>query len=351
MNLEETIQKRRNNLRADRLDMSFGELMNIYEDNSLVITPEYQRTFRWDVFQQTRFIESILLGIPVPPIFVAEDDKGKWELVDGLQRISTIFSFFGLLTKNETKNNLILEEGDLITELKSKTVNDIGILLKNSIKRSVCRVEIIKWDSDVDMRYELFNRLNTGGSPLSEQEIRNCIFRGHSNELNSLLIDIGTSELFKDIIKPTDKQIEEMFCEELVLRFYTFKNDALKLEKNLPNHLSSYMRRVAKQEISFNKLTEKEVFEKYINYLNDNFDHTIFRASNGIFTPNYFDAIMLSLNKYWSHYENNSEAFRNKIDELKSSPEYKEAGLSAYSQSRIESRVLKAFEIFNPNGN
>jgi uncharacterized protein with ParB-like and HNH nuclease domain len=87
--------------------------MNIYEDKSLIITPEYQRTFRWDIFQQTRFIESILLGIPVPPIFVAEDDKGKWELVDGLQRISSIFSFFGLLTENETKNNLILEEGRL----------------------------------------------------------------------------------------------------------------------------------------------------------------------------------------------------------------------------------------------
>lgn len=351
MNLEEIIQKRRNNLRADRLDMSFGELMNIYEDNSLVIAPEYQRTFRWDVFQQTRFIESILLGIPVPPIFVAEDDKGKWELVDGLQRISTIFSFFGLLIQNEDKNNLVLEEGDLITELKGKTVNDIGILLKNSIKRSVCRVEIIKWDSDVDMRYELFNRLNTGGSPLSEQEIRNCIFRGHSNELNSLLISIGKSDLFRKIINPTDKQIEEMFCEELVLRFYTFKNDTLKLDKNLPNHLSSYMRRVAKQEINFDKSNEQEVLEKYLNYLNNNFDYNIFRASNGIFTPNYFDAVMLSLNKYWSYYENNIEDFQNRIDKLKSSSEYREAGLSAYSQSRIESRVLKAFEIFNPDGN
>lgn len=98
IDIEEVITKKRNSLKADRLDMSFGELMNMFEDGDLFITPEYQRAFRWSNFQQTRFIESVLLGIPIPPIFVAEDDKGKWEVVDGLQRISTIFSFFGVLT-------------------------------------------------------------------------------------------------------------------------------------------------------------------------------------------------------------------------------------------------------------
>ena len=76
-NLEKIITKKRNSLKTDRLDMSFGELMNMHEDNELYITPEYQRVFRWSNFQQTRFIESVLLGIPIPPIFVAEDDKGR----------------------------------------------------------------------------------------------------------------------------------------------------------------------------------------------------------------------------------------------------------------------------------
>ena len=86
MKLESIIQSKRNNLRADRLDMSFGELMNIFEDKAFIISPEYQRTFRWDKFQQSRFIESILLGIPVPSIFVAEDENGKWELVEAVLR-------------------------------------------------------------------------------------------------------------------------------------------------------------------------------------------------------------------------------------------------------------------------
>lgn len=166
--LEKKISEKKNSLRTDRLDMSFGELMNLYEDGSLFITPEYQRAFRWKVEQQTRFIESILLGIPTPPIFVAEDssvnNQLRWELIDGLQRLSTIFSFFGILKDvPENKNNLKLTKGSIIKELEDYTGDALSAFSKFTIKRAVCRVEIIRWDSAIDMRYELFNRLNTGG--------------------------------------------------------------------------------------------------------------------------------------------------------------------------------------------
>jgi uncharacterized protein with ParB-like and HNH nuclease domain len=114
--LDETISTKRNSLKTDRLDMSFGELMSLFDAGDLFITPEYQRVFRWSLFQQTRFIESVLLGIPIPPIFVAEDDEGKWEVVDGLQRISTIFAFFGVLETVPEKNNTVLSEGEMIKE-------------------------------------------------------------------------------------------------------------------------------------------------------------------------------------------------------------------------------------------
>ncbi|PSU58635.1 hypothetical protein CTM75_16610 [Photobacterium phosphoreum] len=124
--------------------MSFGELMNMFEDGELFITPEYQRVFRWSLFQQTRFIESVLLGIPIPPIFVAEDDEGKWEVVDGLQRISTIFSFFGILESMPAKNNTVLSEGEMVKDLAGITIDSLPIKLKTTIKRSVCRVEIVR---------------------------------------------------------------------------------------------------------------------------------------------------------------------------------------------------------------
>jgi uncharacterized protein DUF262 len=93
--IDTEIAEARNEIRTDKLDMSFGELANLYESEELVIRPEYQRLFRWTATQKARFVESILLGFPTPAIFVAEDDKGIWELVDGLQRVSTVLEFMG----------------------------------------------------------------------------------------------------------------------------------------------------------------------------------------------------------------------------------------------------------------
>jgi len=95
--LEKEVSDERKRLSSDRLDISFGELINLYKNNELIIRPEYQRLFRWSEAQKTALIESILLSIPIPPIFVAEDKNGVWELVDGLQRVSTFISFFGEL--------------------------------------------------------------------------------------------------------------------------------------------------------------------------------------------------------------------------------------------------------------
>ncbi|MDM8552892.1 DUF262 domain-containing protein [Desulfobacterales bacterium HSG2] len=172
------IEEMRNSLSTDRLDMSFGEIISMYEKNEIIIDPDFQRLFRWSEHQQSRFVESILLGIPIPPIFVAEDEKGRWELIDGLQRLSTVFSFFGVLKTLPQKNNWTLQKGDLIRTLEKYSCKDLPLKFQLNIKRSTCRIEIIRWNSRYDMRFELFNRLNTGGSPLTSQEIRNCIYRG-----------------------------------------------------------------------------------------------------------------------------------------------------------------------------
>jgi len=346
--LEKQISDKKNSLRTDRLDMSFGELMNLYEEGSLFITPEYQRAFRWKNEQQTKFIESILLGIPIPPIFVAEDTKKdqqvRWELVDGLQRLSTIFSFFGIL-KDEKKNNLVLSEGSIIKGLKDHSNDTFSALQKFTIKRAVCRVEIIRWDSSVDMRYELFNRLNTGGEPLSAQEIRNCVFRGFDNKFNQILIDIGNSYEFKKIIEPTEKQAETMFCEELILRFFTIKNYGTQLKTNIQEHLTEYMEKISKNEIYFDFENEYKKIKEIIYFLNDNFDFKIFRASNGIFTPALFDVIMLALFTYFDYYSINPKIFNDKIEDFKGSKEFKEAS-KVYSLGRLKNRIDAALEIF-----
>jgi len=91
------IESAQRKVKTDAYQMSIGEIVNMYKDDELVINPDFQRLFRWEVGQKAKLIESVLLGIPIPSIFVFETDDGKWELIDGLQRISTILEFMGLL--------------------------------------------------------------------------------------------------------------------------------------------------------------------------------------------------------------------------------------------------------------
>lgn len=346
--IEEQILRLRNNLKTDRLDMSFGEIMNLYQEDVLIIQPEYQRAYRWSEEQKTKFIESILLGIPIPPIFVAEDTFGKWELVDGLQRISTILSFFGLLKNDIKKKNYFkLTTSDLINNiLEGIDINTLPLKLKLTIQRAVCRVEILRWDSQTDMRYQLFNRLNTGSSPLAPQEIRNCVFTG---SFNTLLQELAKNSDFNELINPTDKQIDEMFLEELVLRFFAFKDNfnELVIEKSIQDFLSSYMKNISSKSVELSEY--KEDFVKVIKFLNNPcFDFKIFRAKNGLFTPNIYDTVMLMSYKFAEKYENNEQLFKEKIDSLEFDGDYKEAsGASTYASQRMKKKIEVAEKIFN----
>ncbi len=99
MTLDTEITKAERKISADAYEMSVGEVVNMYRDEEIIINPDFQRLFRWSLSQKSQFIESLLLRIPIPPIFVFETEQGKWELIDGLQRVSTILEFQGLLEK------------------------------------------------------------------------------------------------------------------------------------------------------------------------------------------------------------------------------------------------------------
>ncbi|MDR1820016.1 MAG: DUF262 domain-containing protein [Methanobrevibacter sp.] len=248
--IEKKINETRNSLKTERLDMTFGEVIRMYEEKEIIIDPEYQRLFRWDSTKQTKFIESLLLGIPIPPIFVVEQ-KGTWELVDGLQRISTVLSFCGFLEYNNEKNidsnssqknNWKLEKGDLIEDIENLTYNEMSKELQFIIKRYVCRVEVIKSNSEYDMRYELFNRLNTGGAILTNQEIRNCIFRAVSPDFNDFINEEGRKRGFIDLIDLPARKKDEMFLEELVLRFCSLYNNADNIQHSITQHMTEFMK-------------------------------------------------------------------------------------------------------------
>lgn len=348
--LEFEITERRNSLSTDRLDMSFGEIMSMYERKEIIISPEFQRLFRWSIEQQTRFIESLLLGIPIPPIFVAEGEEGKWELVDGLQRLSTVLSFFGLL-ENSSENKWFLIEGDLISSLEGYNIDSLPIKYVLNLKRTVCRVEVIKWDSQWDMRYELFSRLNTGGEPLTDQEIRNSIFRGKLSSFYKFLEEMSQNEEFQRIIAISDKQKRELYDQELVIRFMSLFHDWEKVATSVSVHMTNFMR--DKSDTSSDlSIADQRIFEDVIHLLSPH-GKEIFRFNgSNLFSPSLFEAITIATSTFYKFYHDKPTLLQERIGILKNDEFFKKySGSASGSKQRAKKRIQRAIEIFEVAGN
>jgi hypothetical protein len=124
--LQVQIDERRKEIHTDGYSMSIGEIQNLFLDHDLDIHPEFQRFFRWTIQQKSRWVESILLGIPLPSVFVSQQENGKWDVVDGLQRLSTILEFMGLLRDENNKllPPLVLEGATYLKALDRKKWHD-----------------------------------------------------------------------------------------------------------------------------------------------------------------------------------------------------------------------------------
>ncbi len=342
------IEETRNNLSTDRLDMSFGEIISMYERNEVIIDPDFQRLFRWSEYQQSRFIESILLGIPIPPIFVAEDKKGRWELVDGLQRLSAVLSFFGVLKTLPERNNWTLQEGDIIRTLENYSCKDLPLKFQLNIKRSTCRIEIIRWNSQYDMRFELFNRLNTGGSPLTSQEIRNCIYRGISSDFNEFLKKLADNPEFDRLISPTRKQREELYLEELVLRFASLYRNLSNVKSSIDQHMTYFMKN-AVEDSNFSYNIIEDIFLKTVSVLKP-LGSEIFCSPQKHFATGLYDMIMIGMAEHIGKYSNIShqKIMRKINEEIKADKEIKRlSGRGADSRNRIIYRLEMADKIFS----
>lgn len=232
MGLQNEIDKARAEIRSDGYSMSIGEWISLYESDEIDIHPEFQRFFRWTESQKSRLIESILLGIPIPPIFVAQRSDGVWDVVDGLQRLSTIYQLVGILRNENGKKipPLQLEETKYLPSLKGKTwenkksaKDSLTPAQRLLIKRSKIDVSIILKESDDKAKYELFQRLNTGGSALSPQEVRNSIVVMINRDLYQWMRKLSLMENFRDCVALTDRALDEQYDMDLVLRFVVLR--------------------------------------------------------------------------------------------------------------------------------
>ena len=156
--IKDDIRQYKKQIHADAYPMSIGELINMYRDGELEVHPEFQRLYRWSEQQKTNFIESILLGIPIPSFFVSQRNDGIWEIVDGMQRISTILSFVGELKDEEDNyiDKLHLLPAKYIKSLDNVSWDDLDKSIQIDFKREKIDFKIIKKESTADTKLRAY---------------------------------------------------------------------------------------------------------------------------------------------------------------------------------------------------
>lgn len=242
--LQEQLDEQRQRVDVDHFDIPVRELVRMVAESELKTAPAYQRQFRWDVRRESELIESLLLGLPVPPLFVATDKDGTWELVDGLQRVSTLVHF--IFTYDEASNQIAkaealkLEGLSKLTAFEGLRYTDLPAPMQLAFNKRPIRVTSLSDKSQLDVRFDLFERLNRGGIILTPQEVRACIYRGSLNELLAELAEDGD---FKRLLKLQRGNQRDGTREEQVLKFFAYLDNPAEFDGRVTHFLNEYMER------------------------------------------------------------------------------------------------------------
>lgn len=324
-------------VRTRAVDVSFNELFDMYKSKELVINPDFQRLFRWSEGKQSQFVESLILELPVPPIYVVEIEDGVYELIDGLQRISSYLHFRGMHPADppDAGRSLVLSECDVLPMLNGLTYDDLPQAIQIKLKRHFIRLEALRRESDKRLQYHMFKRLNTGGELLSPQEIRNCTIRLLDNSFNDFLKRVVKDPDFETCMAQlTDEKREQMYMEEYALRFFAMKNSLSKYEKDIGDFLTDYMESVSDSErrMSFNYATEEESFKTTFRLLAEALGTTAFSGVNkqgnamGYFSALHFEALTIGIQPHLAKLAAadgpQTDKFKVALTELKRDPEF-----------------------------
>lgn len=217
------LDEQRRKVDVDNYTITVRELLSMAERSELHRAPEYQRKFRWPEESESKLIESLLLGLPVPNLFFATNPDGTWEVVDGLQRISTLIHFASesatQLEEIGKKEPLRLQGLTKLTKFNGLTFEDLPSPVKLTFTKRGLGVTALSDKSDTQARFDTFERLNSGAVALSAQEVRACIYDG---KFNNTLRRLAATESFVQLVKLQKRDQDNATHEELVLKFFAY---------------------------------------------------------------------------------------------------------------------------------
>lgn len=212
------IPKKERKLLTVSYDYSVEFIVNLMkEDNpKIILEVPFQRKFIWKQDRCSQLIESIIMNVPIPPLYFAEEEDGKWLVVDGLQRLNAIKTYYD--------NEFPLKRLEIIKELEGKKFKDLPQKSKNLLNNGLLRINVIKYDSHPEIKYDIFKRLNTGAVSLNNQELRNCLYRGKLNDLTKKLAEHPNVLKLLNLKKPHPRYLDA----EFILRYLAFSESLAK---------------------------------------------------------------------------------------------------------------------------
>lgn len=266
MDLMEQLNEQKRKVDFNSYDISVKELISMVSESIIDIAPEYQRQFRWPNDKRSSLIESVLLGIPLPNLFMATNPDGSWELIDGVQRLSSIIQFAGSEVARQKIN--VEDELKLVHLQKLNLFNNLKFSeLPKSVQLDFLlkplKITTLTDKSDLEVRFDLFERLNTGGVALTNQEIRSCVYRG---KFNDFIKSLCNDDNFKNVVKLTRTQEDDGTREEFVLRFFAFFYNYENFDHSVVDFLNNYMASAVR---AFNYREGEEIFTKTFRELSN----------------------------------------------------------------------------------
>lgn len=261
-------------------DLGVKGIADDIEQGNIALDIQYQRKYVWDRSKASRLIESLLLNIPIPVCYFAEDENGVYEVIDGLQRLTTIRDFL--------HDTFSLSGLPVLSELEGKKFSELAPRDRRRLENRTIRCIVITEDSHPDIKFDVFERLNTGAATLTAQELRNSVYRG---PLNDSLRELAQAEYFTNLVGSSNKRMD---LEEVVLRFMALVSDLNEYKPPLRQFLNEYMRNHRHEPVG-DELAE--LFENCCIVAGSILGDSPFRVpgSKNLLNKALFDAVMVPI--------------------------------------------------------
>ncbi len=239
-------------IRISTKPFSLRQVVDMINDRDIDLAPDFQRLFVWTQQQRSRLIESVLLGIPLPAFYFSQDADGRMQVVDGVQRLTTIHRF---MTREEPLSDL-----EYLGHLAGQTFKKLDVVMKRRVQQTQIFVNVIEPQTPDDVKFDVFRRINTGGSPLTAQEIRHCMSRQRSRDL---LMQLTSLPSFHQATDNAFLHERRMADREVALRFCAFRSladvDQYKGFTSLDSFLLDFTRRIDGVHASEQGLSKADV--------------------------------------------------------------------------------------------